>query len=193
MLFGKELLEQALQTLGEVLDERGLHFEVVAIGGSSLMLLGFISRSTRDLDLLAEVEDGNLVKLESLPPSLAEARDDVSRAIGLPGDWLNVQPSSLMDFGLPEGFDERLETRTFGGLTLRLAGRFDQVCFKLYALVDQGPQSKHEPDLRSLEPTQEELMRAAQWTRTQDPSEGFRLELDVTLRRLGVNVDEKGS
>lgn len=161
MAFQQDLLERALQALGEVLDERGFHYELVAIGGSSLMLLGFISRPTRDLDLLAQVQDGKLVKLETLPAPLAEARDDVARAFGLADDWLDAKPSSLLDFGLPEGFAERLEKRVFGGLTLQLAGRFDQICFKLYALVDQGAQSKHEPDLRSLRPTEEELIEAA--------------------------------
>jgi hypothetical protein len=42
-------LEEALQTLGAVLQERGLSFEAIAIGGSSLMLLGLINRPTRDL------------------------------------------------------------------------------------------------------------------------------------------------
>ena len=54
----RRLLDEALQTLGEVLEARGIACELVAIGGSSLMLLGLISRPTRDLDAPALVEHG---------------------------------------------------------------------------------------------------------------------------------------
>jgi hypothetical protein len=36
----------------------------------------------------------------------------------------------------------RPPARDFGGLVAWLAGRFDMVCFKLYAAVDQGGKSK---------------------------------------------------
>jgi hypothetical protein len=61
----------------------------------------------------------------------------------------------------------------------------DQIHFKLYALVDQGP-GKHETDLRALKPTSEELVQAARWTRTHDPSEGFEHALRSALGYLGV-------
>lgn len=66
--------------------------------------------------------------------------------------------------------------------------RFDLLCFKLYAAVDHsGYQlSKHLVDLRDLEPTPEELMTAARWTRTHDPSEGFKGELIKILLTLGL-------
>ena len=51
MDFNRLRLERALETLGAVLEQRGLRFELVAIGGSSLLLLGLISRPTGDLDL----------------------------------------------------------------------------------------------------------------------------------------------
>lgn len=47
------------------------------------MLLGLISRPTKDLDLVARVEDGRYVRAEPLPPDLIEARNDVGRALGL--------------------------------------------------------------------------------------------------------------
>jgi hypothetical protein len=36
-----------------------------------------------------------------------------------------------------------------------------------------------------LQPTADELLAAANWTRTQDPSEGFRMLLKVMLKHLG--------
>ena len=73
-----------------------------------------------------------------------------------------------------------------GPLAALGADRRDQIFFKLYAAVDQGPRSKHFDDLRRLEPTVPELRAAAAWARTHDPSEGFLKELRGALRDLGV-------
>jgi len=186
MAMDKSLLDRALGTLGATLEARGFAYELVVIGGSSLMLLGFITRPTKDLDAVALVEDERYVPAEPLPPSLAEAISDVGRVFGLGEQWVNAGPTELLRLGLPEGFDDRVETRRFGGLTLRVAGRFDQICFKLYAMADQGIRSKHAADLQALEPTRDELLAAARWTRTHDPSEGYRQELVAALVALRV-------
>jgi hypothetical protein len=87
---------------------------------------------------------------------------------------------------LPEGLVERLERRDYGpSLSVHFASRIDQIHFKLYAMVDQGA-GKHEADLRALQPTADELLRAARWTRTHDPSLGFRQELVAVLAHFGV-------
>ena len=110
--------------------------------------------------------------------------------MGLADDWLNPGPTELLRFGLPEGFEGRVEHRQYGGLTLQVAGRFDQICFKLYAAVDQGGESKHAADLRKLAPTGDELLTAARWSRTHDPSDGYRHELVAMLALLGAEVDD---
>src|SRR5688572_5887753 len=103
-MLDSSLLAQALHTLGAVLEQRGLRYEVVAVGGSSLLLLGLIERSTRDLDLVAIVRDGRYLPADPLPASLAEAARDVGDALGLASDWLNSGPTALLDFGLPPDF-----------------------------------------------------------------------------------------
>ncbi len=113
------------------------------------MLLGLLERPTRDLDIVALVESGQYVKAKPLPRQLKEAVQDVGEALGIGAAWLNEGPSDLLDFGLPEGFAERTETRRYGPLTLRIAGRQDQVCFKLYAAADQV-RSKHFQDWKVL-------------------------------------------
>lgn len=185
-------LEEALATLGAVLAERRLRYELVAIGGGVLLLIGFLDRATKDLDVVALVgsEAEKCIPADPFPEELARAVRDVGRALGLDEKWLNPGPSSLLDFGLPEGFLERVETRRYGGLTVRLAGRADQICFKLYAAVDQGPRSKHLSDLRRLNPTRQELLDAARWSRTHDPSDGYRRDLMGLLRHLGVDDAE---
>jgi hypothetical protein len=182
----RALLDRALRTLGETLEARGLAYELVVIGGSSLLLLGLIRRPTRDLDAVALVEDDEYVSAEPLPAPLVEAVADVGRALALDEQWLNARPTDLLRFGLPEGFEGRVEIRRYGGLTLRIAGRFDQICFKLYAAVDQGMESRHGADLRTLEPTHEELLAGARWSRTHDPSEGYRQGLVKLLEAMGV-------
>ena len=108
--FDSPSLHHALNTLGNILLDREMHFEVVAIGGSGLLLLGMITRPTKDVD---------------------------------------------------------------------------QICFKLYAAVDQGPDSKHFADLKSLKPTATELKKAAKWCKTHDVSDGFEMNLSEALTALG--------
>jgi len=179
-------LEQALGTLGAVLEQRGLRFEAVAVGGSSLLLLGLGTRPTRDLDLVARIEGGSYVRADPLPEPVAQACADVGLSLGLAPDWINAGPASLLDLGLPQGFEGRLTTCSFGGLTLHVAGRRDQIFFKLYAAVDQWPRSKHQADLERLDPTRDELLAGARWARTHDPSEPFRQGLIRVLAEFGV-------
>jgi hypothetical protein len=80
--------------------------------------------------------------------------------------------------------------RQYGSLLLHIPSRVDQVCFKLYATVDQGPRSKHFADLARLSPTRDELLFAARWTITHDPSPGFRQELLGALREIGVSASD---
>jgi hypothetical protein len=179
-------LERALEVLGELLADRSLSFEVHAIGGGSLLLLGLIDRPTEDLDLVAIVRAGALSGAKPMPAELEQASGEVASLLGLAADWLNPGPTDLLQFGLPAGYESRTVMRRFGGLTVHLAGRFDQICFKLYAAVDQGPRSKHTADLRQLQPTRDELLAAARWARTHDPSDAFLDQLEQALDALGV-------
>jgi hypothetical protein len=184
---GKDQLRAALAALGELLAARGLHYELVLVGGGNLILRGLIARpTTKDIDVLGEWSPDGVTPLRPMPEPLREAIVDVGRALGLADDWLNTGPGPLLDLGLPEGLVERLERLDFGGLGAWLAGRHDMVCFKLYAAVDQGPRSRHFQDLRDLEPGRSHLLEAARWAMSHDPSPGFRSVLVDTLRRLGV-------
>ena len=101
-------------------------------------------------------------------------------------DWVNLGPELLLDLGLPDSFAGRLERHDYGGLVTWLAGRFDMVCFKLYAAVDQGLRSRHLQDLRELRPDRSELLSAARWTISHDPSPAYRSLLVDALGQLGV-------
>lgn len=184
---------ELLSALGEQLEARDKHLELVVIGGSALLAVGLIARTTRDVDVVAFLADETLVDPRPFPADLISARDQVARDFDLPENWLNAAPASLLDLGLPAGFVGRLERRDYGGsLTVHFASRFDQIHFKLYALTDQGA-GKHEADLRALEPTSDELVTAALWARTHDPSEAFLEELEAALTHLGVDDVDLGT
>lgn len=177
-------LETALETLGLLLKDRGLYFEVVAIGGGGLLLIGQMLRTTKDLDLVALIEKGEFISAKILPQSLVQAIQQVGVALNLREDWINGAPSDLFTLGLPEGFKDRMQTLRFGGLTVHLAGRFDQICFKLYATIDHDRNSKHFTDLKFLNPSEVELEKAKKWCITHDVSEEFFGMIDPVVLEL---------
>jgi hypothetical protein len=178
--------DDLLHALGEQLARRGESHALAVVGGSALLALGLISRATRDVDVLAVIEDEKLVSAEPLPAALVTAAQTVARDFGLSDDWLNSGPTSLLVLGLPTGFYERAQRRAYGpGLEIIFASRVDQIHLKLYATVDQGP-GKHLRDLESLQPTEQELLDAARWSRSHDPSEGYRIVLERVLAHFGV-------
>ena len=126
-------LREALTTLGAVLADRGLSYELVLVGGGALNLCGLIDRPTRDIDVVARVEGGAYITAVPLPALLLAAANDVAAALDLAPDWLNSGPADLFHMGLPQGFAERTVRETFGGLDVLYASRQDQVAFKLYA------------------------------------------------------------
>ncbi len=184
-----ETLDRALGLLGELVAARNhpsRHF--VVCGGSSLLALGLVSRTTtQDVDLLARIEANNLVTPRPLPDWLRVAANDVGKQLDLPRDWLHdqVAEETLFRCGLPEGLQQRLTLRTYGSrLQISYISRRDQIFLKLHAAVDRDG-GRHLQDLLDLKPTASELLDAAKWTRTQDPSDGFRLLLGEMLKHLG--------
>lgn len=187
----REEIETILSALGEQLDRIASEpVEILLGGGSALNVLGFIRRATKDVDVIAYVrrnEEGkvSLIKADPLRPELMEASKRVARDFNLPENWLNAGPASAVDFGLPEGLMERVVTRSFGKkLIIHFLGRYDLIHFKLYAAVDQGA-GKHFDDLMALQPTAEELEKAARWSMTHDVSGGYRQTLQRLLIHLG--------
>ena len=179
-------LQNALIMLGQRLDRSKQHYEIVAIGGASLVLLGYIDRTTKDIDLVALMEAGRLISAKPLPKALLKEIALIGSALEMGEHWVNSGPASLLEAGLPEGFEERLVSHKYDGLTVHFAGRLDQICFKLYAAVDQGPASKHFADLKRLEPTQRELLTAKKWCLGQDVSLEFSVMLGEALSAFGV-------
>jgi hypothetical protein len=186
--------DRLLTALGEQLSLAGYEYDLIVIGGSALLALGLVSRSTQDVDVVALAGVAGLEEALPLPPPLIDGRDRVARDFGLPEDWLNSQAAAdMLRLGLPDGFMERLTRREYGpSLTVRYASRIDQIHFKLHAAVDRGG-GKHLADLRTLEPTPDELVAAGRWARTHDPSEGFLDTLTKALAYFGVDDASLGA
>lgn len=186
-----ESFDEALRLLNGRLGLAGTaRFNLVVCGGTALIAARLVSRATKDVDIVALMDDrGTLIDPEPLPHPLVDAADIVAGDLGLPRDWLNNGPSSgeggLFRLGLPEGLANRLTWRSFGDhLSVGFIDRIDQIHFKLYAAVDRRG-GYHADDLLLLHPTDEELLRAARWARTHDPSEGYREGLAWFLREIG--------
>lgn len=186
-----ENLEEALRLLnGRLALSDAPCFNLVVCGGTALIATGLVLRTTRDVDVVALAgDDGRLLDPAPLPEPLVTAAGEVAEDLGLPKDWLNNGPSSgeggIFRLGLPDGFADRLTWKVFGDrLTIGFISRYDQIHFKLYAAVDQAG-SYHADDLQMLKPGDEELLSAARWSMTHDPSEGYLESMKWFLREFG--------
>ena len=115
---------------------------------------GFRDRITTDVDVIATatIIDGSIIAhpAEPLSQALQDGIRRVARDYGLPSDWLNTVIAKQWRGGtdaMPPGLTDDIEWRSFGGLTLGLAGRQPLIALKLYAAIDTGPNSVHTQDL----------------------------------------------
>lgn len=178
-------LKEALQLLNEQLELHGHpRTELVVCGGSALIAMGLVQRTTQDIDVVALMENGRLADSEPFPEYLLEAALQVGNMLNLSQEWLNNGPASQFRMGFPQGFGERLHREEIGGrLAVHYIDRTDQIHFKVFAAVDRG--GYHISDLKALHPADDELYRAALWSMEQDVSEGFRYLLREMFNQNG--------
>jgi hypothetical protein len=132
------------------LADRGMHFEAVIIGGSALVLLGVVTRTTDDCDVLDP----------EIPELVGAAARDFAAERGIDRDWLNSKAHDFVEVPgcLPNDWRARLRV-VFEGQSLRFMtlGDLDLLCTKLVALVDRGTDYQ---DCLALAPTLEQLRAA---------------------------------
>jgi hypothetical protein len=182
-----ETLEKVFLALSAFLeDAEAPAEELVVVGGSALLALGLVSRTTRDVDILADVDPvKGLIDPRPISDTLKHAAQKVAEELLLPADWLNTGPADQIQAGLPEGFAERLTRREYGSrLTVYFPDRTDLIHLKLFAVVDQGA-GRHSRDLMALQPSDAEMLRAARWVLSQDASDVFPQIVQTTLKALG--------
>ena len=155
----------------------GLHFSGVVIGGTALVLMGVVSRATKDVDVL----------IPALPDEIANAARDFAQQQRQAGnivvdDWLNNGPMQLGDV-LPAGWRDRVEPLFQGeALTFTVLGRGDLLKSKLFALVDRSIDLE---DCVALEPTADELVECVPWLEQQDGNDEWPAYVRDTLANLG--------
>lgn len=101
-----ERLKDALGLLSQLLEAENAEPEhLVIIGGSALIALDLVTRSTRDVDIMAYVDpEKGLVDPRPMSEALQRAARKVAMELGLEGKWLNTGPADQLRTGLPEGF-----------------------------------------------------------------------------------------
>jgi len=181
----------AIKAIGEILASQGEKVAVVVVGGTALILQGFVERTTKDVEIIAigpGIREGVQMKIEPpepLPKPLVQAISRVARDYNLPEDWMNTTVGLQWKTGLPVGFEGRIHWKQYGGLWLGVADRYDLIFLKLYAAADsEGPSSVHYQDLMALQPTHKELEAAVSWVKSQDPSPQFAQILDQVLEHI---------
>lgn len=191
MAYQYEQIEKALRLLnGRLVLSGSERYNLIVCGGTALVATRLVLRTTRDVDIVALADEkGILIDPEPMPEPLITAAEQVAEDLGLSSDWLNNGPSSgeggLFRLGLPDGFSNRLLWNEFGEkLKIAFISRIDQIYFKLYAAVDQFG-SYHATDLIELEPTDEELLAAAEWSREHDPSNGYLESVRIFFKEYG--------
>ena len=192
-ILDKAKIEESLHLLGELLNRRHAGpFRLIVCGGSALLVCGLRAEATKDVDILAFFgKNSEIQTANSMPEDLEKAAQSVAGQMNLDWNWLNAGPSSIVNphlpnLGLPEGFASRLTEKKYGPmLNVYFIGRLDQIHFKLYASVDRGGPSYHLDDLMHLDPTEEELMAAAKWSTSQDPSPEYSQILKTMLKAIG--------
>lgn len=164
--------EEMLSALGTVMEEQQIAaVDIVVCGAMVLLLQGFISRPTRDIDGLGLVAEKDGV-LELKKPLLSgEFNAAVARVGALYGEgrrWFSTAAITLHeDTKLPADLIEMAQARRYGKrLTVRLCSRRHMVCLKMWAAVHRG-----EPDIGDLiamEVSAHEAESGAAWCLEQD-------------------------
>ncbi len=94
--------EDLLHALADQLAAHGEHYTLAVVGGSALLALGLVSRATRDVDVLAIVEDRGLVSAQPLPAALLDAAR-WSRSHDPSEGYRSVLERVLAHFGVDDG------------------------------------------------------------------------------------------
>lgn len=190
-----DVLEEALALLGQRLLLRAAAPQhLVVCGGSALNALYLNRRVTEDVDVVAITDSGHgsLKSAKPLSTDLTEVVLEVAEDLGIHKNWLNNGPADIFDHGLPEGLLERLLVRKYSdSLVIHYTARLDLIHFKLDAAVQNYSrwrpvmQERHAADLIVLQPSDEELLRAARWSATQDGSSEHPRNIAYFLNEFG--------
>lgn len=180
MIKPKEILEQ----FDGFLDEKGLEFSAVVIGGAALSILGVITRQTQDVDVLdPQVPD------EIMEASKLFAKQFKVAETSLKENWLNHGPESLKNYLRPN-WRKRL-VPLFSGKAIKLLtlGRVDLIGTKVLAYCDRGFDLQ---DCIDLKITKSELLEIIDWVKAYDTNPNWpsyvESQVKVLAEKLGYGI-----
>ena len=173
-------IEELINNFDSFLEERGLHFDAIIIGGAALNLLGITSRYTRDCDILDPTIPEAIIKAAKL--FAEENRKDGNP---LTDDWINNGPQDLKKH-LPAGWRKRIVSAFKGkALSLSALGRSDLLKTKIFAYCDRGTDRN---DCLLLKPTLDELKAALPWVKEQDANPDWPKHVENSIQELAKTL-----
>jgi len=181
----RRISRKTFEEFDEFLHEKGLSFECVTIGASSLILMDVITRDTKDCDVL----------YPAIPEEIKQASVEFYRIkkiekIDLAKDWFNNGPESMRDY-LPEGWKENLQTIFDGkALTIKTLDRVNLLRTKLLGLCDRGADLF---DCINMKPTEEEIDEATPWVKEYDGNPMWPKHVDIEITKLKNELIKRNS
>lgn len=163
---------EIIEKFDNYLNKQSLHFEAIVVGGTALSLLGVITRTTRDVDLLTS----------PIPPIILRHAKDFARIHGLADNWLNDAPQTLKK-DLPKGWEAKTQIIYEGSaLKLRTLERQHLIISKLYAACDRDADDLQ--DLLAMKPSFKEIDDAGEWIENLDGNLSWPNHVKAVVERL---------
>lgn len=172
-------MKNIIKKFDQFLSENDEEFEMIIIGGGALVLLGIISRSTRDIDCLSP----------EIPAKIKKLSEEFAKNSGLSlnKDWLNNGPQSIVN-DLSPGWRDRLQLAFKGeSITLHTLSRIDLIKTKISAMCARGSDLN---DVINLKPTLSELTETRSWLLSFDNNDQkwskiVDSNIDILKKKLG--------
>ena len=179
-----QYMKDVILKFDDYLHEHNLKFSSIIIGGSALIVLGVIDRSTQDVDCLFPIIPSDIKEA-----SIAFAKKQNKKEIVIKEDWLNNGPEDLAR-DLPKGWQVRTQTIFKGkAIHLETLGRNDLLLSKLFAYVDR---QQDLDDCIALRPTEKELSDSINWLVARDTNDKWeshvRKSIQLLAKKLGYNA-----
>lgn len=164
----------------EYLENLGLNFSAIVVGGTALAIMEIIERETQDCDVL----DPNIPD-QIKKAAVNFAKEISAHGISLKENWLNNGPSSLIK-DLPKDWKSRVQ-EIYSGKALKLysLGRPEILKAKIFAFCDR---ELDRDDCIRLNPSKEELSEVKKWLILQDANPDWPKHVELSLTDLAKDL-----
>jgi hypothetical protein len=176
------MLKNAITEFDKYLNDKGLKFEAIIIGGAALTILNIISRMTEDIDCI-DPEIPSEIKAASIEFI------KLNPQFGLvPEKFLNNGPITITR-DLPNGWRTRTQVIFQGQAIVFLTlSRADLLKTKLDAMVHRGRDME---DVVAMKPTEKELEDSLDWVLNIDGGEYWPEMVNDAFSALRKRLNDK--